>query len=248
MLNLVYFTALTNQFKMIGRYNSTNAFVETNNLQDKANLLWGEGWEACDDVHQIEELLSSIHPNQYLVSFLENVKEDDILVTESNGSDMNNFERQIHNIILIHVARTWERIRVKQPYEEMPLDNIASTEAIEEIAYDIFQKDLIQDFIREKDGSIWDRYGDGCSDTYIERIAASIIEDRYLDIKNKHKFIPSGHDDKVFKLFCNIASEFNASDLLHEIITRYCDDQDLGEITEHLQDVISNTIKTHENE
>lgn len=67
-------------------------------------------------------------------------------------------------------------------------------------------------------------------------------------MENKHKFIPNGHDDKVFKLFCNIASKFNASDLLHEIITRYCDDQDLEEITEHLQDVISNTIKTHDNE
>lgn len=89
-------------------------------------------------------------------------------------------ERQIHNIILIHVARTWERIRVEQPYEEMPLDNIASTEVIEEIAFEIFKKDLIQDFIREKDGSIWDRYGDSCSDVYIERIAKEIIEENYL--------------------------------------------------------------------
>lgn len=93
---------------------------------------------------------------------------------------MKHFEREIHNIILIHVARTWERIRVKQPYQEMPLDNIASTEAIEEIAYDIFQKDLIQDFIQTKDGYLWDRYGDGSSDVYIERIATAMILDRYI--------------------------------------------------------------------
>ena len=165
---------------MIGRYNSTYGFVETNDLQEKANQLWGKDWEACDDVAQIEELLRELHPNKYLVSFLENVKEDDILVTEFNGDIMNNFERQIHNIILIHVARTWERIRVKQPYEEMPLDNIASTDVIEEIAYDIYKTDLIQDFIQTKDGSIWNRYGDGMSDTYIERIATEIIEEHYL--------------------------------------------------------------------
>jgi len=92
----------------------------------------------------------------------------------------NNFQRQIHNIILIHVARTWERIRIKQPYEEMPLDNIASTDAIEEIAYEIYKTDLIQDFIQIKDGSLWNRYGDGMSDTYIERIATEIIEEHYL--------------------------------------------------------------------
>lgn len=70
---------------MIGRYNSTNGFVGANNLQEEANKLWGEGWEPCDDVEQIEELLNEIHPNEYLVSFLENVKEDDILVTYYNG-------------------------------------------------------------------------------------------------------------------------------------------------------------------
>lgn len=70
---------------MIGRYNSSEVFVITNGLQEEANKLWGEGWEPCDDVKQVKELLSSIHPNKYLVSLLENVKEDDILVTEYNG-------------------------------------------------------------------------------------------------------------------------------------------------------------------
>jgi hypothetical protein len=81
---------------------------------------------------------------------------------------------------MIHVARTWERIRLKQPYQEMPLDNIASTDAIEEISYDVFKTDLIQDFIRKPDGAIWDRYGDGASDVYIERIATEIIEKHYI--------------------------------------------------------------------
>jgi hypothetical protein len=37
-------------------------------------------------------------------------------------------DRGIYNVILIHVARTWERTRVKQKFGEMPIDNIASTE------------------------------------------------------------------------------------------------------------------------
>jgi len=47
---------------------------------------------------------------------------------------MESFNRQIYNIILIHTARTWERIRLKQPFQEMPHDNIASTDYIEGIA------------------------------------------------------------------------------------------------------------------
>jgi hypothetical protein len=93
---------------------------------------------------------------------------------------MENFERQIHNIIIIHVARTWERIRVTMPYEEMPADNIASTEIIEQIAYEIFKLPLIQEFLHEKDGAIWDRYGDGQADVYIEKCAREIIESEYL--------------------------------------------------------------------
>jgi hypothetical protein len=94
---------------------------------------------------------------------------------------MKTTKRQIFNIVLIHVARTWERARVEQPYQEMPLDNIESTEAIEEIATTIMDTDLIQEFLKEQDGQVWDKYGDGCSDSYIERIAREIIEEDYLD-------------------------------------------------------------------
>ena len=93
---------------------------------------------------------------------------------------MTNFERQIHDIILIHVARTWERIRVTRPHQEMPADNIASTDIIEQIAYEIFKLPLVQEFLEERDGCIWDRFGDGNSDVYIERCAREIIESDYL--------------------------------------------------------------------
>lgn len=89
-------------------------------------------------------------------------------------------DRIMQTTILVHVARTWERVRLEMPNQEMPYDNIASVNEIAEIAKQIFDIPLIQEFLHEKDGSIWDRHGDGCSDVYIERCAREIIKSEYL--------------------------------------------------------------------
>ena len=89
------------------------------------------------------------------------------------------FDREIYNIVLIHVARTWERTRVTRPHEEMSLDNIESTDAIVEIATTIINDDILQEFLVDRDGDVWDKFGDGCSDSYIERVAFEIIEKEY---------------------------------------------------------------------
>lgn len=90
---------------------------------------------------------------------------------------MKNLERQIFNIILIHTSRTWERIRVQKFNGEMPIDNIASTEVIEEIAYDIFKLDIIQNFISIDDkNDYWsNNTEEGMSDIFIESKAESLI-------------------------------------------------------------------------
>jgi hypothetical protein len=90
---------------------------------------------------------------------------------------MNTFERQIFNTILIHTSRTWERIRVQNFNGEMPIDNIASVEVIEEIAFDIFKTDIIQNFITIEDkNDYWiNNTTEGMSDTFIEGYATSII-------------------------------------------------------------------------
>jgi hypothetical protein len=98
--------------------------------------------------------------------------------------DTDIIETDIYNIILIHTARTWERIRMSKPNQEMIADNIRSTELIEEISTDILSNYLIQEFIHlKKDNSVpdnfWDREGDGFSDTYIERLATEIINKNY---------------------------------------------------------------------
>jgi len=96
---------------------------------------------------------------------------------------MENFNRQIYNIILIHTARTWERIRLKQPFQEMPHDNIASTDYIEEIASIIIHDELIQKFIKNKNGDIWRTTKGGASDSYIENLA----EWRIMELINQNK-------------------------------------------------------------
>ena len=89
------------------------------------------------------------------------------------------------NISIIHTARTWERIRLEQPFEEMPLDNIESTEAIIEIAEEIQNDAVIQKFIKCKDYDSWDwekeTKGYSFSDTYIEYLAEKIITEEYIN-------------------------------------------------------------------
>jgi len=90
------------------------------------------------------------------------------------------FDRSIFNIILIHVARTWERMRLEQTFQEMPFDNIGSTDEIESVAHTIVNNEIIQEFLEKRNSEIWDRFGDGASDAYIERITKEIIEKEYL--------------------------------------------------------------------
>jgi len=70
----------------IDRYMSTNDFVYKNELQKQADELFGEGWEAEDDVEQIEKLCDHVSPNKYMVSSIHGLKyEDDIEVREIDG-------------------------------------------------------------------------------------------------------------------------------------------------------------------
>ena len=94
--------------------------------------------------------------------------------------------QEIYNIILVHTARTWERIRLTQPHQEMPYDNIASTDEIEHIASVIYHNDIIQGFLNAPDDLSKDRWWidntlHGMSDAYIEVEAENIINREYLN-------------------------------------------------------------------
>jgi hypothetical protein len=90
------------------------------------------------------------------------------------------FDRNIYNIILVHASRTWERLRLEQPHQEMPLDNIESAEELQNVADFIIGTDLVQEFLKSRDGDIWDKFGEGCSDTYIEKVSREYIVKNYL--------------------------------------------------------------------
>ena len=91
--------------------------------------------------------------------------------------------REIYNIILVHTARTWERMRIAQPYQEMPFDNIASVEEIEHIASVIYHNDIIQGFLTDvTQEDYWvNNTDEGISDSYIENEAEGIINREYLN-------------------------------------------------------------------
>jgi hypothetical protein len=90
---------------------------------------------------------------------------------------MRNLKTEVRDTIVIHVARTWERIRKEKDNNDldMPYDNIGSVDVIQTIAEIIMSYAMIREFIKTKDGMIWNREGDGCSDIYIERKAIEII-------------------------------------------------------------------------
>ena len=92
-------------------------------------------------------------------------------------------KRELLNIIIIHVARTWERVRLTQPFEEMPQDNIESIESILEIADKISNDKVITKFMKSKDVDFWEKETkEGFSDWYIENLAEKIITKDYLEL------------------------------------------------------------------
>lgn len=51
---------------------------------------------------------------------------------------------------------------------------------------------------------------------------------------NKHLFSSNGHDKKIFDKFCKVSSLFDEGDLLDIIVSNWCDNQDLENITQTL--------------
>ena len=91
----------------------------------------------------------------------------------------------MYNYILVNTARTWERIRVSRPHQEMPSDNIASVDEIIEVAEHIYSNPVIQRFINAseevKRNDYWlKNTHQGFSDAFIEEEAYLLITDWYL--------------------------------------------------------------------
>ncbi len=90
-------------------------------------------------------------------------------------------KKYVKKIVLIHTARTWERLRLLQPNEEMPFDNIGSTDEIVEISEKIMKDKIIKGFIKTKNKSdYFERKTNELSDTYIENLAEKLIFEIYI--------------------------------------------------------------------
>jgi len=55
-------------------------------------------------------------------------------------------------------------------------------------------------------------------------------------MSNKHLFSPNGHDQKIFNKFCDVSSKLDTYGLLEFIVENWCDDQDLEDITNRLEE------------
>ncbi len=62
---------------MVGNYTSTWSFVGHLKLEDVANEVLGMGWEAEDDVSQIQSICDAIEPDKYSVCSIEGLRRDD---------------------------------------------------------------------------------------------------------------------------------------------------------------------------
>jgi len=139
-------------------------------------------------VERIEQVIQGVPQQMLHLSLYSTIDEVYQAVVEfiKEYNPTPKFDREIYNIILVHVARTWERFRVVQNHQEMPLDNIQSAEELPNIAQKILENKVVQEFLINRDGSVWDKFDDGCSDTFIERISREyIIANYFFTIKNK---------------------------------------------------------------
>ena len=86
-------------------------------------------------------------------------------------------EQYAFNTILVHVSRTWERIRLESPTKELWFDEIESVDQIVRIADEILNTKIIQEYIQsgqQLDFFYW-RTGK-LSDDYITDKAYQLIK------------------------------------------------------------------------
>ena len=62
---------------MVGNYTSTYGFVGHLKLEEVADKVLGKGWEAEDDVSQIQSICDEISPDKYSVCSIEGLRRDD---------------------------------------------------------------------------------------------------------------------------------------------------------------------------
>ena len=98
-------------------------------------------------------------------------------------------EQYLYHTILVHVSRTWERVRIQQENQEMPYDNIESVDYIVAIAdFIMADKVIIKFYNADIDNWDWSKETEeGFLDIYVENLALDYIYSEILGINNISK-------------------------------------------------------------
>jgi hypothetical protein len=156
--------------------------------KDKNNNLHQFEWGA-DDEFYIVTPMGNIHtnPDDYEVLNIGIITADDFN-TPKQTTGYSSVE--MFNNVLVHVSRTWERIRMNQINQTMPSDNLCSPDDIVAIATQIFDGKVIQGFVNGSEEVRMNDYWikntkEGMSDIFIEAQAEELIRVDILGEKPK---------------------------------------------------------------
>lgn len=85
-------------------------------------------------------------------------------------------KQELFNTVLVHTARTWERVRLEQPNQELPYDNIESVNEIVQITDSIMENPIVAGFIDYNGIDYFVTATDMLGDTFIEQLAHAEIQ------------------------------------------------------------------------
>jgi len=162
-----------------GQYNSTNKFVFLNELEKEATELFGEDWEAEDDVAQIESLIEHVsgQGKLYKVCCDERRDEDDIVVELSEDK--------------IRIDEL-EKMLAEKKSEKIFIDNSKFMELVSEISEKIVHEKFGDKGLIEEDGET--RYTEDAQDFFNE--VYDNIEGIMGDVANIFSDNEMGYEDK----------------------------------------------------
>ena len=89
--------------KVEGNYYSTYDFVNQTKLSRVATKVLGKGWEAEDDVNQIQEIVNSLGNGKYsVVCSYPTAFEDDIIVTKISDTTNKDIDKAFTHLISLY--------------------------------------------------------------------------------------------------------------------------------------------------
>lgn len=115
------------------RYMSTYHFVGYNELSNVANMLWGKGWIAEDDLSQIQELLDHVHKDKYTVHLIAGLRDDydiEVRLNEAWGLEKEIEERDKVIDILFKYVDKKHHEEIKKKLDEMGWYNKEGNDSI----------------------------------------------------------------------------------------------------------------------